>query len=610
MYVYGIRNEKSYGRLLGYLLKYDIISFDIFDTTIIRICNSPTDVFEIVAKEAMKYGINNFVEVRSEAQKLAEKENGISTRLYNIYGKIKQISGLSDEQINVLQKLEIQTESRMCMPNEVTVSLINDLKEKGKKVIFISDMYLDSKMIQDIFSLNDMQIVYDGLFVSCEVGRSKSKGDLFNYVKEQFPGRKIVHVGDYWRSDVYNALLKGKVAAVYYPLNGKGNGKYELFVKNSLPGKANYIYKWAYSEFAPVLWNFCEWIYAKAKEKEIAELLFLTREGAFIKQLFDIFNNDESMSAHIFYASRRSLLCASSDINWGWITQTFGSASVGFLLNAFHLDSSKYTQEVLSEKIENWKGIDEIKADMEKYSTFQRKILLDYIEGLIGLANKIGLIDVGWKGSSQYFLETIFIKENRKVNISGFYFGEFYDKRHENLDKTGYLCSTSDVVYKEAVLNAGFIFENVLSPEFGSTKEYGVCEGKIRPIMEKVNEENGEGIKIAQRAIIDYFKKYRNISKFCQHPSKDKTITMLFKSLGNPSYKMAEELGNISYIDFGKICYVAKPRSFFHYIMRPRDFTYDFKHCGWNSAFCRRCFKLPLPYFEIYKFLRRLMRVE
>lgn len=609
MYICKKRTEKSYIKLLNHLLNYDVISFDIFDTTIIRICDSPRDVFKIVAKKAKVLGIDNFETIRIKAQELAEKEHGVSTNLIKIYEKVKVLTGLNNEQIDVLQHFEIQTEAVSCIPNATTISLIKDLNDKGKKVVFTSDMYLDSNMIKEIFKTNGIHIVYDALFVSCEIGQSKSNGKLFEYIKNYYAGMRIVHVGDYWRSDIYNALKIGGIKTVYYPLAGKGKGKYQLFIQNSISAKDGYIFKWAYREFAPVLWNFCEWIYSKANEKKISELLFLTREGAFIQQLFDIYYQGDSIQSHTFYASRRSLLCASSDINWEWITQTFGNASVCFLFDAFHIDKKMRFLMPIDEKVCEWKDINMIRSDMEEYSKLQRSFLIEYIDNMVGKTNKIGLIDVGWKGSSQYFLEKIFTKEKKAVDISGFYFGEFYDKRHIDLDKQGFLCSTVDERFKEDVLNAGFIFENILSPEFGTTKEYKKND-EVYPVLEVVNRRNGDEIKISQRAIIRYFQQFKKISAICQHPDKEESISILFKMLENPPYKMAVELGDISYLDFGELFYVARPKSIIHYIISPREFAHDFKHCGWNSAFCRRCFKIPFPYFKIYKLLRRAFNNE
>lgn len=601
MYFYINDNAKCYKKLLNYLLKFEVISFDIFDTTIFRICQKPENVFEYVGEQA---GIADFAALRRNAQRQASKKHGVRTDLHAIYDELQILAGFSKEKVDYLQQLEVDVEAFFCRPKKTSISLIEDLSRSGKTVIFSSDMYLRSDNIKYIFEKLGLNMTYDNMFVSCEMTASKSNGDLFKSIEKEYCGKKIVHIGDYWKSDVLNAVRNSKIDAVYYPIF-HDDDKYRYWVKNSTSSRKDYIYNWAYQEFAPVLWNFCEWIYTEAIRNGDKNLLFLTREGAFIKQLFDIYNDDQTINAKVFYASRRSLLCASSDINWSWITQTFGAATVGFLLDAFHIDKGNYDAETLNQRVDKWEDLTSVKNDMKKYSCSQRNLLLSYIESLIGKQEKIGLIDVGWKGSSQFFLKKMLESENWKTDVSGYYLGEFFDERHKSLRKKGFLCSANDTNYKEAVLNAGFIFENILSPEFGSTREYKMRDGVVMPVLETNSDEGGSEVKIAQQGLLDYFNDFCCVRNYIIHPQKEETISYLFKHLNSPSLRMAEQLGNISFTDFGHKNYVANPKNAFYYMMHPRSFFYDFKHCGWNSAFCKRCFKLPLPYFAIYKYLRR-----
>jgi len=601
VYFYINDNAKNYKKLLNYLLKFDVISVDIFDTTIFRICEKPRDVFEYIGEQAE---IADFATLRTNAQRNASKKYGVVTDLHTIYNELQLLARFPKEKVDYLRQLEIDAEAFFCRPKKTTISLIEDLSRSGKTVIFSSDMYLRSDNIKYIFGKLGLNMTYDNMFVSCERASSKSNGDLFKLVEKEYLGKKIVHIGDYWKSDVLNAIRNSKINAVYFPVNSK-ESIYEHWLKNSVSSKENYIYKWAYREFAPVLWNFCDWIYSEAIQNGDKCFLFLTREGAFIKQLFDIYNTDQSINTKVFYASRRSLLCASSDINWDWITQTFGAATVGFLLDAFHIDTGNYDAETLSQRVDEWQDLSSLKKEMKKYSCSQRNLVLSYIEALLGKQKKIGLVDVGWKGSSQFFLEKMLESENWNTDVSGYYLGEFYDERHKSLRKKGFLCSVNDTNYKEAVLNAGFIFENILSPEFGSTREYKIRDGIVTPVLEINTDEGGNEVKIAQQGLIDYFNDFCRVSNYIVHPKREETISYLFKHLNSPSLKMAEQLGNISFTDFGHKKYVANPKNVFYYMLHPGSFFYDFKHCGWNSAFCRRCFKLPLPYFAIYKYLRR-----
>jgi HAD superfamily hydrolase (TIGR01549 family) len=98
----------------------------------------------------------------------------------------------------------------MCIPNGKAVEKYNELKEKGKKIILCSDMYLPidtMKKILDKCGING----YDNLFVSSDIGKSKKSGELFDYIlkKYEIPSDKLIHIGDNPYIDYCVPRLKG-----------------------------------------------------------------------------------------------------------------------------------------------------------------------------------------------------------------------------------------------------------------------------------------------------------------------------------------------------------------------------------------------------------------
>ena len=72
----------SLDKLIKHCEKYDVISFDIFDTALTRVVDSPEKVFHIIGKTI---GDNLFVSNRIRAQKIAEEKYGKTANLENIY---------------------------------------------------------------------------------------------------------------------------------------------------------------------------------------------------------------------------------------------------------------------------------------------------------------------------------------------------------------------------------------------------------------------------------------------------------------------------------------------------------------------------------------------
>lgn len=608
MYIYRVGEmkepQKSFKRLVRTMMRFDIISFDIFDTTLIRLCESPQDIYKIMEEKADGIGVPNFAEKRIISAKAAAYEKKEKTSIDDIYSELALRYGVSQDKVELLKNLEVHTEISACLPNETIIRLIKELSKYGKKVIFTSDMYLHKSIIEKIFHSLCLEITYDNIYVSCDIGKTKAKGELFGYIAEKYPRKKLIHIGDNLKSDIIMAYKSKKFKAVYLPGPRAKYSMFDKFLKYSVSDNATGIERWAYEEFSPMLWDFCSWLDLKAKENDCRHLLFLTREGAFFKQLYDLFPSIDKCESHIFYASRRSLLCASSDINWKWVKRTFGSSTVEFLLEEFHINQSDVKNYEKGEKVKDWSDIESIKQRCAAYSRKQRDLLLGMLNDFLPLEGDIGIVDVGWKGSSQLFLQNIMKNAGRDVKLHGFYLGELYDERYEGLEKHGYMCSSSDSKYNEAVLNAGFIFENVLSPDIGTTVGYSLDGDTVVPVIDNTNVMKDKRVKIVQAAIKDYFHKMSGYSGYIEINRTD-VLNRLFSHLNFPSYAMACDLGDIEWKDFEERRYVAKPKRIIEYMKNPKKFFDDMHYCGWNSAFCLRTFKIPLPYFTIYSKLRR-----
>lgn len=136
--------------------KVSLVSFDIFDTCIIRSSYSPSDV--------QKYMEANHLKCIEEA----EKE---------------------------------MAHARKCIQD-----LFHYAVNAGKRVIAVSDMYLGSDVLSDLL-INCGYHDFSHVYVSCECGTTKYEGTLFDYVarSEQVPPKAILHIGDdivsdWWRS--------------------------------------------------------------------------------------------------------------------------------------------------------------------------------------------------------------------------------------------------------------------------------------------------------------------------------------------------------------------------------------------------------------------------
>lgn len=119
------------------------------------------------------------------------------------------------EQARDGMQVEIDTELSLCYANPFMLEVWQELRRWGKDIIVVSDMYLPSDVLETMLKQNGLS-VFKELYVSCEYGKNKASGTLFEKVKKDYPDKSIVHVGDNPRSDDVMAKKAG-FATMPYP---------------------------------------------------------------------------------------------------------------------------------------------------------------------------------------------------------------------------------------------------------------------------------------------------------------------------------------------------------------------------------------------------------
>lgn len=199
--------------------KTEIVSFDIFDTLIIRPFWNPIDLFEFLNEYFRKIsnidtGID-FSKIRVKAEEVARKnlENNNSSKqeitLDEIYKEIIKETNITDEISQKMKEKEIELELRFCTQRKTGKELYQLAEYLKKKIICISDMYLPIETINKILEKNGYKI--EKIYLSNEIELTKFKNDLYKYAIDDLKinAEKIVHVGDNYYSDYENARKNG-----------------------------------------------------------------------------------------------------------------------------------------------------------------------------------------------------------------------------------------------------------------------------------------------------------------------------------------------------------------------------------------------------------------
>ncbi|WP_276951328.1 hypothetical protein [Acetatifactor muris] len=199
--------RRSETELRQLIAQYDAVSFDLFDTLVMRKTLEPADVFDIVEDRIRRKGIliPRFKVLRREA----ELQSG-SHNIYQIYEIISEFAGLTKAQEKIVLETELACERSVLLPRKKMVELLEYARNLGKRVSIISDMYLGAEILEEF--LKELHIEgYDNIYVSCDCGVSKNNGLFERYLRD-VDGMVCLHIGDNIISDV-KAPMKCGIAS-------------------------------------------------------------------------------------------------------------------------------------------------------------------------------------------------------------------------------------------------------------------------------------------------------------------------------------------------------------------------------------------------------------
>jgi predicted HAD superfamily hydrolase/glycosyltransferase involved in cell wall biosynthesis len=457
-----------------------LISFDIFDTCLLRTTQRPIDVF-IIIESLIDLTLNGesvpFARARTLAEQRARKNapNGEIT-FDAIYAELAALLQLTPEQTNTLRELELKVEQQVLYPNKIIQDLYNELKNRGKRIIFISDMYFPKEILREF--LNDNGYEGSEIYVSCEHKKSKHEGSLYDLVldEEGVEGPDVLHFGDNYHSDIVQAQRRGfKIGHIVeahlpqtYFANSPQTLKYNpnrsltavaigLAQKHRVatpPENRNYWETFGYEIAGPIYFFYVKWLIQQAKEAGRKNLIFLARDGYYLDQVFKLVDEEWStgLDSQYLYASRRLFnlpaITALDKTAMAFLTTPNPNMKVKDFLIRLEFDPTEYTSQVkqaglssLEETMATPNGIFKDEVSRNKIEALMRILsseiigkaeseraqLFDYFDSVKLDADQALIVDVGWQASSVKSLSRLIsLKNNKKTRLAGCYFGTWH----------------------------------------------------------------------------------------------------------------------------------------------------------------------------------------
>ena len=215
-----VKNCQKLDEIKNMIVSNDVISFDIFDTLLVRPFWAPEDLFDLLSVLVNEnFDIPDFIDFRTlriEAELKARMEAvNHEVQLHDIYAKLKQITGFKDSQLVWISEKEKELELSFCYARKTGVELLNFAKLMNKTVIITSDMYLDRNLLLKMLR----KIGCNGFvkfYLSNEVKVNKHSGGLYKLIKKDFPQKNILHIGDNYQADCIGAQ-KNSLNCAYLP---------------------------------------------------------------------------------------------------------------------------------------------------------------------------------------------------------------------------------------------------------------------------------------------------------------------------------------------------------------------------------------------------------
>lgn len=546
----------------------DVIAFDIFDTILTRTVN-PESIKKIWAKEINRqYKLtkrnSELYQLRFEleAKMCKENQNAGYDLEFNLEKMFFQIASHfklenEDEFVETCIAHEISIESRCQVIDENWLHAMKRIKcdYANVKIVCISDMYLTKKMLTKILNNHGIFNLLDDIFVSSEYLLTKRSGKLYSHLINELGWKpeRVLMVGDNKVSDFERPQSLGMMA--YHIDRTEQHRQYDTWDKmitdEYLKREVNKIFASncdaSFENIAAALYLYIQKLYNQLRYNRVQDVFFLSREGEFLKVLFDYYQVSmgvEKINSHYLIVSRKSTFLPSLkalDVeNFHNLFRQYIHMSIAEFLNSLNfilndIENLKHELNInFEERITDFPNSKEFKMLKENklFQTIyesnriqQKENFITYVKSYdIDLSKGLHIVDVGWKGTIQ---DNIYNILDNKVKVIGYYTGLVASgNATEHNEKMGLLFSLypektpNYIIYSE---NRA-LFEMILGASHGSANRYINEDGRIEVELFNKKEEKVLFDTVVQPMQSEIYKRFIKLNEFLINKAYDDQI--------------------------------------------------------------------------------------
>lgn len=523
-----------------------VVSFDVFDTLLVRPVISPVDLFYIMERRIRdEFGKERFPFV--DARRWAEAETRREMReicphyedvtLNEIYERFASKLHVTSEQIAKMKEIELAVEAKYLTPRKPVQELYTLAKKLGKTVIAASDVYLPGRFLAT--TLADAGYELDKLYVSSDMRKSKGRGGMYPLIIRDLGVRpdQIVHIGDNFSADVKmsqhykirgfhipSPIANFREARVNFdlwrgrPLD-KAEPSFRLMLGTIINDVFDSVPKGGWDEnslfngnpyllghygLGPLIFCLTKWFQERAIRQDADMAAFIARDGLLMIKVYELLKSVFPDAPPAEYVRTSRSACFFFDV----------VDPIDFVMNhnQLHIEKSMPAGEILTQRFKlelddalidhlEARGFS-VKAPVGDFSAFfsacldygdaifaglrdQRDMAESYYKRIFKGKKRIALFDVGYSGRAQRVLSKFL-----PAKLFGYYLFSFesifsLDQRDQTYDN--FLSVPTNRWTKDIEITTGLIEALISEFETGSVIGFEGGKTKPQPMLEDVN---------------------------------------------------------------------------------------------------------------------------
>lgn len=566
----------SVADLLGYTPPggVKVISFDVFDTLLIRKIDPP----ELMKIRAAQYAAKR-LSLQISPEELHRRRIAIENKICRTARKVRQdeeysLAGVYERicesvpELNgaaeKLVSLELETEKAYSAAMPGILKVLAELSV-NYRLVAISDTYLSSPLIETLLKKAGIWDYFSRVYASCDYGCNKGSGKLFRRVMEieGHLSTEWLHIGDNFLSDYFMPRTIG-INSILLRDEINHERKNRQYVLNRLaqhspfwkgleilgtltptrltdctgPATAK-LHEWGYEAVGPPVVLFIHELCLRLMREPRKGVYFLAREGYMLKRLYEMFNKEIFGGAlpkgHYLCISRSTAFLASlgeiGEYETDLVLQDY-SVTLCDILGRFGADKGyigRISQEYgVSPSLADKSKIRDILASLREDGKFRaivdsssklmRENLGAYLnsEGFYSW-EEVALVDVGWHGTIQECLEKYLSYGGSSPGVHGYYLGVDYNSSCIYSNKTGLLYDFRLPTVDGVCLTFfRLAFEFSLRAGHGTTTGYEYeAGGTCRPVFRRDPNETDSyrHIRLIQQGVADFADSYIELAE-------------------------------------------------------------------------------------------------